>query len=180
MPRADIGSPDQLRWFRSRLVFFYEEARQAIDAARADLLRVRDGLAHEQAIDWQKQVAIRARAAEEARLALLDARHGHRLQRKPGCQEEEQALARARARLQEAQQKLSSLAHWRVVVEREGGSLLAAIKRLDHLLLTMGPVALARLDHMHENLKSYLLAEAAPVEPPSQTGTPSGEDPCPS
>ena len=158
---ANIDSPDVVKRFRSHFVKFAEECQRALDGAHADVNRVREWLAREQAPYWKHELAKCEEQVEHARREYSRARLADTATRKNSCVDEKKALDRAIRRRTEAEEKLQAVKKWLPTIEREAAKALGPCASLKSLLRLLVPQALARLDQMLDSLDEYLRPTAA-------------------
>jgi hypothetical protein len=153
---AHIRSPEVVKRFRHCFVKFEEASRQALDSMANDLHSVTDWLKGDQLRYWRRQHRIRHDEMKQAWREYVDARHGDRRMGKPSSVDERKAWERAKRRVAEAEQKIERVKGWAGALEREAQRLSPPMVRFDEMISSLVPKALARLDHMLENLEEYL------------------------
>src|SRR5690349_21961147 len=106
---AHVDSVDALKSFRVALIKFAEEANAALASAEAEMQRTIGWLERDQLSFWQMQIRKRqeilSRAQEALRMKKLFPDASGRV---PTPIEEEKAVRRAKAALEEAEQKLAN------------------------------------------------------------------------
>jgi hypothetical protein len=163
--RANIRSPDVLKRFRYRFVEFDDAARIALDTVRSDVTSVEMWLKTEQLRYWNLQLRRRHDEMKQAWREYVNARYGDRRTGKPSCIDERKAWERAKRRREEAEQKIRLVKSWAATLDREAELLLPRCQRFEEILCRLSPKALARLDHMLDNLEKYL----RPLPPKSRS-----------
>lgn len=158
---ANIRSPEVLKRFRHRFVEFDEQAHLALDTISGDVSSVLEWLRKEQLTHWRGQLRRRHEEMQKAWRDYVNARHGDRRMGKPSSVDERKAYERARRRKEEAEQKIEIISRRAEALEREATRLLPPCLRFDAMLVSLAPKAIARLDHMLDNLDVYF-GPAAP------------------
>jgi hypothetical protein len=106
---AKVRSIDELDAFRSKLIIFQSKARKAVDQASDEVRRTRLWLESDRLPFWEAQVKRRLRLLEQAQQELLSARMSEFVDN-PIVQQ--QNLRKAKAALEEAEEKLRAVKHW--------------------------------------------------------------------
>ena len=148
---ANIRSPEVIRRFRHRFVEFSEHGHRIVDTVKGDVSSVSR---------WHDRM-------KEAWRDYVNARYGDRRMGKTSCVEERLAYDRARRRKEEAEKKIIIVRRWADALEREAARLMPPCLRFEGLLVSSTPRALARLDHMLDNLEEYLRPSAPKSEKPA-------------
>lgn len=159
MPRggsANIRSPEVLKRFRHRFVEFSEVAQLAVDTVSGDVSSVLEWLRKEQLTHWRARLRRRHEEMQKAWREYVNARHGDRRMGKPSSVDERKTYERARRRKEEAEQKIALITRRADALEREATRLLPPCRHFDAMLVSLVPKAVARLDHMLDNLEIYL------------------------
>jgi hypothetical protein len=117
---ARVESIESLKEFRVSLCKFAETVELGLSEADADIRRTAAWLKQDQLGYWKGQVFKRGERVTQAKLALKRKQH----QKTPlggrySCVDEEKALALAKQRLAEAEQKLANVRRWTRRLERE-------------------------------------------------------------
>jgi chromosome segregation ATPase len=106
---AQVRSIDELDAFRSKLIVFQSKARKAVDQASEEVRRMRLWLDSDRQPFWEAQVKKRLRLLEQAQQELLSARMSEFVDN-PVVQQ--QNVRKAKAALEEAEEKLRAVKHW--------------------------------------------------------------------
>ena len=158
---AHVDSVDALKTFRVALVKFAEEANVALATAESELQRTAGWLERDQLSFWQMQIRKRqeilGRAQEALRMKKLFPDASGRM---PTPVEEEKAVRRAKALLEEAEQKLANTKRWSRALQREIMNYKGGVARLSTWVGSEVPVALSRLDRMVTSLEAYVALRA--------------------
>jgi hypothetical protein len=160
---ANIRSPDVLKRFRHRYLEFDAHAHLALDSMSGDVSSVLDWLRKDQLVHWRAALQKRHEEMQNAWREYVNARHGDRRMGKPSSVDERKAYEKARRLKEEAERKIDLISRWAVALEREATRLLPPCLRLDAMLSALTPKAVARLDHMLDNLAEYLRPSSAPA-----------------
>lgn len=166
-PSARVDSIEAIADFRAALWKFAEIVQAGIDEAEADIHRTMAWVDRDRRAHWKRQRRQRAEAVNQAKLALSQ----KRLYKTPtggrySTVEEEQALARAKRRLEEAEQKIDNVKRWNRALEKEAFEHKAQVRPLVRSIELDIPNAVAHLDRLVVSLESY----AAVVAPSADRG----------
>jgi len=160
---AQVQSLAAIDAFRAALAHFGDEAGQALSNLRMDVQRFVEWLEHDQLIHWQHEIRRREERVAEAKndlhrclSATIDPR------RTPSCYQEKKVLAAAKARLEEAEEKLAAVRRWIPQVQQAVFQFLARTQPLADALASDLPSAIAHLRAIVGRLEEYLA-----VEPPA-------------
>ncbi len=164
---ANIRSPEVIRRFRHRFVEFSEHGHRIVDTVKGDVSSVSSWLRGEQLRHWKSQQRRWHDRMKEAWRDYVNARYGDRRMGKTSCVEERLAYERARRKKEEAEKKIIIVRRWADALEREASRLMPPCLRFEGLLVSSTPKALARLDHMLDNLEEYLRPSAPKSEKPA-------------
>ncbi|MBN1394581.1 MAG: hypothetical protein JW959_06130 [Pirellulales bacterium] len=179
--RAKVTSIDALPLLTAALQKFRGESAVAMDDLEIELRRITEWIHHDRKQYWAKQ---RERAYEnlsQARLQLQQARMSRRLgDQEPACIDEKRAVAKAKRRLEIAQQKIDEVRRWTVKIDRALDEFQRSRTQFASWLEGDLQRAVAALNKMSESLVSYISLEApeadrpataAPGEPQYETET---------
>jgi hypothetical protein len=161
---AHVGSFEAVREFRAALLTFAAEAREALAGHDLEARRALVWLVEDRPRYWQQV----QRAAEEAVVQAkieLERRRNSRLPdgEPPSCMEERKALARARARLEYAQQKVAAVRKWMALSDRAMTEYLGGANLFSTHLDGQLPLAVATLDRTLTALESYAALQTEPT-----------------
>jgi hypothetical protein len=106
---AKVRSIDELEAFRANLIVFVSKARKAIDSVGEEIRRTRLWVESDRGPFWQAQVKKRSRLLEQANAELITARMSNFVEN-PMLQQ--QQVRKAKAALEEAEQKVMRCKHW--------------------------------------------------------------------
>jgi len=157
---ARVDSIDALKTFRVALIKFAEEANAALAGAESEMQRMIGWLERDQLSYWQAQKRKRQEALGRAQEALrMKKLFPDASGRVPTPVEEEKAVRRCRAAVEEAEQKLASVKKYSRVLQREVMNYKGGVQRLSSWVASDVPVAISRLDRMAAMLEQYVALE---------------------
>ena len=171
-PGADVQAIDALQDWHNAVVLFREEALDALASINLEVRRAYDWV-DEEGKGWQREARLAEQDVVQAKAELNRKRTPNFADRIPDTSVEEANLARAKARLQFAEDQIDVCRKWAVRLpklvseEYEGPS-----RRLGNFLEADLPVALAQLAARIEALHRY--TQVAPVSAPPPPATPEG------
>jgi hypothetical protein len=171
-----ISSIDALEAFRSDLIKYVEKARVALEDAEGEARRTRSWLDMDRMGHWTTQCKQRTKLLEQAEaelynVTLTSPRESHAFQK--------MAVMKARRNLEDAEEKLRVVKHWRQTFENRATPLL---RQLDPMFFLVGrhlPKGIHVLGESIKALQAY--AEKSPAvkpatpntaPPPAEGGTP--------
>jgi len=164
---ARVLSVEVLEELRAALVRFKQEASAALGSVALIVERIAIWLEQQERL-WKQEIRKREQAVSEARLELQRRKLMTTVQdRPPDTSEQEKALRKAQARLQEAEQKLQATKSWMVRWPRVVNECSTSGQRLGEFLETEMPQLLAWMQGRIEALEAYLALQAP--EPPGPT-----------
>jgi hypothetical protein len=157
MSGARVESIDALKFFRIALLKFAEVVVGALNHAESEVDRTLIWLEGEQKAHWQGQIRKRTELVNKARQAVNDKKLYKTFDGRPqSAVEEEQALAVAIRRLEEANIKYENVVRHTRRLHKESLLFKGQLQRLGTLLQTDLPMAVARLDEMVKTLEAYV------------------------
>lgn len=163
--QARVASLDRVEDFRAAYAKFGDAARQALLGVDLEIRRMLEWLEKDIIAYWKGEIRRREEKVNEAKAALhrkrITAAFGHTV----GDTDEIVQLRKAKARLDEAEEKLKAVKQWHLVVEQEVNEYRAPAQVLGNLLDADVPRALSSLSRMLETLESYLQVTAPSSEP---------------
>lgn len=177
--KAHVTSLDALEGFRSRLIVYVSQARPALEEVAAEVMRTRVWLETGQRTYWQEQLIRRRKQLERAQQALFSSRLGP-LRRESAA--DQMAVHRAKAALDEAEERLRTIKKWAREFDTRFQPLLKQTEKL-HTVLTQDMVkAVASLTQALNSLAAYAELKPPPsIEPAPAAGAAeaSGAEPGP-
>ncbi|HUS92945.1 MAG TPA: hypothetical protein VM695_13885 [Phycisphaerae bacterium] len=162
---ARVASIDDLRALRAGLLRFLEAVEQAAVEADVSIERTLEWLRRDQAAHWKGQVRRCRENVQRAKRALeLKKMVPTASGLPPSTVDQEGALAAARRRLDEAEQKLRAVGVWVQRLEKQRIAYKASMGSVRALIDSDLPKAVAELDRMLESLDAYVALEAPGAE----------------
>ena len=156
---ARVGSIGALEDFRTSLLRYRERTTNALDEVGAEVKRTREWLSHDCRIRWQGEVKRRTRKLEQAEAELMTSRFSDL---KDDQSVQQQAVRKAKVRLEEAEEKLRVSKRW----ARDFDSVVApAVKQLESLRDRVDgdfPKAVATMGELIGSLRDYAESRGAP------------------
>jgi len=165
MGQARVTSIDALADWKSALATFQDHAKDAVVAIDLEVRRKFDWL-DDQRKFWQAEIRRREDELAQAKSELWRRKNMPIIEH-PDCVEQEKALRRAQARLDEAHDKLEKTRRWLPALRRAADEYETHGRRLAAILETDVPRALAVLEQRINALESYV----ALTPPASSTAT---------
>jgi hypothetical protein len=159
--QANVSSIDALESFRADLIQFVEKARVALEDAEGEVRRTRTWLDVDRTNHWVGQMKLRVKQLEQAEAEFYNAtitrpEESHAFHK--------MAVAKARRRVEEAEEKIRVLKGWRQQFDNRVTPLL---RRLDPAFFLVGhhlPKGVHTLGESIKALQAY--AEKGPAAPP--------------
>ncbi len=161
---ARVDSIEALKTFRASFLKFAESVRGGLGSAEFDIHRADQWLKQEQRAYWKGMIRKRTELVTRAKSAL----NQKKLYKSPmggeqSCIEEEKALAVAKKRLEEAEEKAEAVRKWTQKLEQESFLFKGQVQAIARSLDVDVPNAAALLDRLLSSLEAY----AAPSKTPS-------------
>jgi hypothetical protein len=157
MTTARVDSIDTLKTFRVALIKYGEEANVALAAAESEIQRLVGWLERDQTSYWQFQIKKRqealGRAQEALRMKKLFPDSSGRF---PTPVEEEKAVRRCKAALEEAEQKLANCKKYSRLLPKALMDYKGGVNRFSTWVQSEVPNAVARIDRMVDKLEAYI------------------------
>ena len=162
MSTARVDSIDSLKVFRVALIKFGEEASAALSSAESEMQRMLGWLERDQVSYWQFQIRKRQEALERAQEALrMKKLFPDASGRFPTPVEEEKAVRRCKAAVEEAHEKLANCKKYSRVLQKELMNYKGGVMRFSTWVAAEIPNATARLDKMVSSLEAYVSLRAS-------------------
>ncbi len=161
---ANVRSIDAIREFRSSLITFSDDARNALASVEMELRRTRNWLERDQIPYWRTQIKKRNEQLSEARADLFRRRLSQSNSDAISDSDQKEAVKKMEARLRRAEQMLEKSKSWiplldHAIMEYHGRSV-----PLSDLLGGDVMNAIATLERMTRALDAYV-ANAPPTTP---------------
>jgi hypothetical protein len=156
--QARVTSVDALEAFRADLLQYVEKARVALEDAEGEVRRTRTWLDVDRTGYWSGQFKQRTKQLEQAEaelynVTLTSPRESHAFQK--------MAVLKARRRLEEAEEKLRILKHWRQTFDNRATPLL---RQLDPMFFIVGKLLPKGVHSLGESIKALqAYAEKGPA-----------------
>ena len=164
---ARVDSIDTLKVFRVALIKFGEEAAAALGSAEAEMQRMVGWLERDQVSFWQMQLRKRqeglSRAQEALRMKKLFPDASGRF---PTPVEEEKAVRKWKAMVEEAEQKLAACKKYARILQKAIMDYKGGVQRLTTWVEAEVPNAVTRIDRMVGTLEAYVSLSAASAYSP--------------
>ena len=162
---VSVESFEALKRLRTALCRFAEVVSAGLGESDAELQRAQHWVQPEQSNYWKREGVKRRELLGRAKSALAFKKmqttsSGSR----PSCVEEENALALAKRRLEEAEQKLANVRSWSHRLDDEIHSYQAVTSGLNLALTVDLPKAITQLDNMLAALEAYAPSAAPQVQ----------------
>jgi len=162
--QARVASLDRVEEFRASYAKFGESARQALLGVDLEIRRMLEWLEKDMIAYWKGEIRRREEKVNEAKAALHRKRITAAFGNTVADTDEVVQLRKAKARLDEAEEKMKAVKQWQLVVEQEVSEYRAPAQVLGNLLDADVPRALSLLSRMLETLESYLQVTAPSSE----------------
>ncbi|NNM85085.1 MAG: hypothetical protein HKL96_04920 [Phycisphaerales bacterium] len=162
MPQgAQVESFELIKAFRAAMFKFQQQGLAALGDADSELRRTLVWLETEQDAFWCDQMRKRHEILERAKDALRQKTlFKDASGRPPSAVEEREAVQLAKARLAEAEQKLSNTRRWARALQKEIETYKGSVTRLYTSLESLLPAGAAHLDKLLVDLEAYAAAGA--------------------
>jgi hypothetical protein len=168
MSQARVESLEVIKSFKAALVKFIESANVALTDAESDLHRTRLWLELEQSTYWQGQIKKRQELLARAEEALRSKKIFKDVTgARQSYVDEEKAVRIARARLEEANQKLAATQQWKRRMDKITHDYKGSVAKLATSLAADLPNAVVKMENLLRTLEQYIAA--APTEVTSQS-----------
>jgi hypothetical protein len=170
---ARVDSLDSLQALKVALVKFAEAASVALADAESEISRTMNWLENEQTAHWKTQIRKRQQLVERCKEALRQKKlFPDALGRPQSTFDEEKAVRKAVAMLEEAEQKLANTRKYVTVMRREQQNYKGGVQRFYTCVEADVPGAVAQLSGMLATLKAYVAT--GPASAVSEAGGAAG------
>ncbi len=150
--QARVTSTDALDAFRAALIIFVTKAREAVDSSMDRVRRMRNWLQQEQPAHWQGEIRKRQRHLDQVVQELYSAR----LTKMTGAIAiREAAVRKAKASVEEAQEKLRKVKKWNQNFDATADPLVKKLDGFREYLDHEMPDAITFLYRVREILDAY-------------------------
>ena len=158
--QVQVEDFEVFRLFRGALLKFAQAAEQSLSGAESEIASIHSWIESEQATYWQGQLRKRTEAVAKARDAVRQKKlYKDSTGRTPGAVEEEKALAKCVAALDQAQEKIEAVRRALPRLEKEADLYRGASSRLMGTVTVEVPRAVALLDRLADTLDQYVQIE---------------------
>lgn len=172
---ARVDSLDSLQALKVSLVKFAETASVALADAESEISRTMNWLENEQTAHWKNQIRKRQQIVERCKEALRQKKLFPDATGRPQSTfDEEKALRRAVAMLEEAERKLAATRKYVTVMRREQQNYRGGVQRFYTCVESDVPGAIAQLSNMLATLREYVAAGPAVAGSEATTGAETG------
>jgi hypothetical protein len=165
---AKVSSIDAIESFKTSLIVYLEKAGRVLDEISDQVVRTRLWLEHDQRLHLENQVRLRTRSLELKQQELFSARFADLHKIMPLHQA---AVREAKRALDEAEEKLSRLKHWRRQYDHQVVPLAKDVDKLREVLQRDMRNAVASLAQTVNTLHAYTGAAPVPANPPDAPAT---------
>ncbi len=161
MGQARLTRIDAVAEMAAAVDAFRNEASSAVEGLDMEIRRVLEWIHHDRHDHWDRQVRRGWDKITEARVQLQQAMTARRIaDHDPACIDEKKALARAKQRLEIAQEKVEAVRHCTRAIDHAVDEFRGARTPISLWLESEAPKALAALRRMMDNLEDYLAQQA--------------------
>ncbi|GDX96432.1 hypothetical protein LBMAG47_20970 [Planctomycetia bacterium] len=169
--QVDVRSIDTLAFVKGALAAFAHEAGQAISEMELQGQRGIDWVTVERAAYWKAEIRRRSDVVNQAMKDLEHCRTFKKVgDNTPSCVEEKKVLAKARRRLEIAEEKAQLVRRWTPVVLQQFRETCVRLTRFREVIDLDCPRALAELERMLRALDAYQNVAAVRDEPAPEGG----------
>jgi hypothetical protein len=171
-PGADVQAIDALQDWHNALCLFRDEAVDALGMINLEVRRAFDWVDEERKA-WQQEVKLAEQDVYQAKIELAQRKHQDFAGRIPDTSVQEKALARARARLEYAEDQIEVCRRWALRLPKMiSEEFEGPARRLGNFLEADLPRAVADLGSRIESLHRY--TQVQPVSAPPPPAVPEG------
>jgi hypothetical protein len=179
MESARVDSIQVLRDLRVAMAKFAEAGDVALADAESEMMRTLNWLENEQSVFWQNQIRKRTEMLSRAKEALrMKKLFKDSSGRTPSAVDEEKAVARAKAALEEAERKVLATKKWAQRMVKEIQVYKGSVQRFATTVQSDVRVGMGKLEAWARALDAYVaLKGPAGIEMPSaaEAAAPQGE-----
>ncbi len=174
---ARVDSIEVLKTFRASLLKFAEAGRNGLSSAEFDIRRADQWLRQEQQSYWKGLIRKRTELVTRTKSDL----NQKKLYKSPmggqqSCIEEEKALAVAKNRLEEAEEKAAHVQRWIAKLEQEAILYKGQVQAIGRSLDMDVPNAVALLDRLLLSLEAYAAPSKTRSTPAADSAATRGTD----
>jgi hypothetical protein len=166
MSQAKLTRVDALEQLKAAVATFVDDAKTALGSVEMETRRAIDQLQRERPYYWHQQIKIGRDEFAEAKASLARKRLQKNDSYIPDTSEEEKAIRLAKARIENAEQKLEAIKAWSRRIEQAWNDYQGPSGQLADEVGGSPPRAIAELNRLIRAVDAYLQvqAPAAPLE----------------
>jgi len=166
MSQAKLSRVDALEQLKAAVAAFVDDAKMALGSVEMETRRVVDRLNREQPFYWQQQIKAGRDEFAEAKASLARKRLQKTDNYIPDTSEEEKAVRRAVAKIENAERKLEAIKVWTRRIEQSWNDYQGPSGQLADVVGGTPARAIADLNRLIKAVDAYLQvqAPAAPIE----------------
>ena len=166
MNQAKVRSIDALQHWRSSLVVYHSKARRGLAQVTEEVKRMRHWLESEQMPFWKAQIRRLTRKMEQAQQELISARFSTL---RATLTVHEQAVRKAKAAVQYAEEKLARTKIWCRNYDRVVEPLVRRLEGMQYFTEHEMPKAITLMEQLLRGLEGYA---ATTLTDPNASGAP--------
>lgn len=163
--RAHVENLEVLMRVRTAIIKFWETAADALSAAEMESSHGLGWITEDLPAQWQAELRRRELKVTQAQAELDRARMAIVRGEPPACTDQKVALAKAKRRREEAEEKLKLTKRWARTLEDEVRDYRLPTQQLSDFLVGEMPRAVAEIDRMLTALEGYAQTPPPPEEP---------------
>lgn len=164
---AQVRSVEVLETFRAKLIIFLTKARRSLDSVGEEVKRTQFWIQDTQAPAWRQELKKRMKKLEQANAELMTARLSAFVDA-PVAQQ--QALRRAKAAVEQSEEKLRQVKKWEQNFERLSDPMTKRLQTMRYAIDEEIPAAIAFLTNTIKILDDY--AHGSPMSTPIVVNAP--------
>ncbi len=169
--QVKVTSLDALESFRAALIIFVTKARRSVDELSEEVHRTRSWIQTQQRVHWEAQLRKRQKLFDQANQELISARFS---EFKDSVQMQQMAVRKAKALVEEAEEKMRKIKHWSRDFDRYAEPMGKKVESLRTVLEHDMPKAIQYLVQVQRTLEAYTerYAPSAETTPTTETEPP--------
>ncbi len=169
---ANVTAIDAVREFRTALLNFEGDIRQALTLLSLEVRRAVDWIEIDRLRYWPVEIRRADEALRQARNDLERCQLKYGSEEAPSCYEQKKAVARAVQRARLCEQKLRATKRWTRTLRQELNEFEGQLAKMNNWLDADLPRAVAALERMLGALDKYTAATQTQVESSSESDPP--------
>jgi len=175
--QANVTQIDAIKHFRGVLVQYQAALRDACELLMHEGNRGVDWVETDRGAYWSAEVRRLDEALVAAKNALEQCRARALGDDRPSCIDEKKAVARLKAKLDNARAKVKQTRAWKSKIHRDGDEFQTRLVQVNDYADTELPRAIAALERMVMALDKYATRTDTPPQASPATGVATGGDP---